>query len=375
VHVPHRSAGRSSVRGRPAARSIASPGCCSPRPPGCRRAVPSQPWICRSMVCDAARVWQRRPAGACRAATTTLLLLLAAPSRASIIVRIACADGGGDLVQTRGRTLLSEGFCDADHACDGICTFAFDPACPACLANQLSRGRDICSPDGYAESCPGIPAPPCPSGLPHIVLPLGPKGHAHKRIHFKLANEHFTFLLRCEVGRSCSAPPQSPPPGFPDVSGDWTLQETTTNTDCAPIALTDFQPSGTIRIVQNGVGLTACIDPAASAQGGFSPIGEGVVSGSTLSVSAGLAGYNGVDTYMLSLVAALPTSGMSTTASEQWSFRKDVPSMTPVCTRTATATMSRLPMPPCTTDDQCISMDPCMRCNGALRCALSPLCQ
>jgi hypothetical protein len=38
--------------------------------------------------------------------------------------------------------------------------------------------------------------------------------------------------------------------------------------------------------------------------------------------------------------------------------------------------MSELPMPACTTDDECVAMDACMRCDrSTLRCALSPLCQ
>jgi hypothetical protein len=68
---------------------------------------------------------------------------------------------------------------------------------------------------------------------------------------------------------------------------------------------------------------------------------------------------------------------VSTTVSEQWTILQENPPNTPVCTRTATATMSRRLMPPCTADEQCFAIDPCMRCDRATlrRCALSPLCQ
>jgi hypothetical protein len=310
------------------------------------------------------------------AATITTLMLLAAPALSATTIRIMCADGGGDLFEWNGHTILSAGFCDADHDCDGICTFAFNPDCPVCLADQLSRRR-VCSPDAYVEVCPGLPALPCPSGLPHVVLPLGRgrKGLAHKRIQFKFGKRHVTLLLRCEPGRACVAPPQAPPPGVPDVGGDWSLQETTANTDCASSVIDALRPPIGVRLAQDGVGLTACIEPQGGATGDVPPFGQGAVSGSTLSLSAtGFSDYEGLHTFAMSLVAPLPVSGTSTTASEQWSIRQADAARTLVCTRTATATMSRSPMPPCTSDEQCMAMDACMRCKG-FRCALSPLCQ
>jgi hypothetical protein len=316
---------------------------------------------------------QRRHAGALTTVTMSALILLAVPVLSDTL-RITCADGGGDLFEGHGHTVWSPGFCDADHACDGFCTFTFDPRCAVCLGNY--SGRLTCSPDGNAEVCPGLPALPCPSGLPHVVLNnLGEKRHVQKRLHFTFAKRHFTLILRCEFGRGCPVPPQAPPPGVPDVGDVWSLQETTANTDCPASLLTGLRPPAAIRLSQNGVGITACIDPQDSGPDSMSPLGQGIVSDSTLSVSSGPIGW-GIDTYTLSLVAPVPVSGTSTTVSEQWTFRQDNPARTPVCTRTATATMARRPMPPCTADEHCVAIGPCMRCNKhTLQCALSPLCQ
>ncbi len=309
-----------------------------------------------------------------RLTTTIILALLVVASRATsgTTLRVTCADGGGDLFEGNGRTVLSAGFCDADHTCDGQCTFAFNPECAVCLGRF--SGRLVCSPDAHEEVCPGLPPLPCPSGLPHVVLSLGNRAHAQKRMRFKVAKRSFTLILRCDYPSACPAQPQAPPPGMPDVAGDWSLQETTADTDCAPSVSAGLRPPGSIRFSQDAVGLQACIDPEDDARGDTSPLGQGIVSASTIGMSARDA-YDGLHVYELSLVAPPPTND-AMTASEHWSIMQESPPMNPVCTRTATATMSRRPMPECTGDAECIAIDPCMRCDrSVLRCALSPLCQ
>jgi hypothetical protein len=80
-------------------------------------------------------------------------------------IRVTCADGGGDLVEGNGYSILSAGLCDVDHTCDGFCTFAFDPDCPLIMVGDL-----LYSPGGFGVACPGLPAFPCPSALPHAEL-------------------------------------------------------------------------------------------------------------------------------------------------------------------------------------------------------------
>jgi hypothetical protein len=192
-------------------------------------------------------------------------------------------------------------------------------------------------------------------------------------MRFKVAKRSFTLMLRCEYPSACPAQPQPPPPGIPNVAGDWSIHETTADTDCSPTVTQFLRPPGSVRFSQDGVGLHACIDPEDDARGDRSPLGQGIVSASTIEMSAGysLVGY----VYQPNLVTSPPTND-TMTATEQWSILQATPPMAPVCTRTATATMSRRPMAPCTGDDECIAMDPCMRCDrSVLRCALLPLCQ
>jgi hypothetical protein len=302
------------------------------------------------------------------------LLALASPARPGTALRITCSDGGGDLFEGHGRSVLSSGFCDTDHTCDGNCTFAFNPECAVCLGRF--SGRLTCSPDGHEEVCPLLPPPPCPSGLPHVVLSLGNKGHAHKRMRFRVGRRSFTLILRCDYGHACGAQPQPPPPGIPNVDGDWDLQETTADTDCAPSVATYLRPPGSVRLAQDGFGLTACFDPEDDASSRMSPVGQGTVSNSTLDISASVVDFDGSHSYALNVVGPLPGDATSTTVSEQWSILQGDPPKTVLCSRTATATMSRRPTPPCTGDAECIAIDPCMRCDrSVLRCALNPLCQ
>lgn len=307
--------------------------------------------------------------------TTIVVAVAAFASRATAgtALRITCVDGGGDLFEGNGRTVLSAGFCDTDHTCDGNCTFAFNPECAVCLGDF--RGRFVCSPDAHEVACPGLPSPPCPSSLPHVVLSLGNHGHAHERMRFRFGKRSFTLMLRCDYPAACPAPPRAPPRGIPNVVGDWSFQETTADTDCAPSVIAGLHSPASIRISQDAVGLRACMEPEADARGDVSPLGQGIASASTFSIGTS-GGYDGVHGYELSLVAPSPTND-TTTASEQWSILQGSSLTTPpVCTRTATATMSRRPMPSCTADADCIAIDPCMRCDrSVLRCALSPLCQ
>jgi hypothetical protein len=280
-------------------------------------------------------------------------------------IRITCADGGGDLVEGNGHSVFSAGLCDVDHTCDGYCTFAFDPYCPICLS-QFS-GAFTCSPDAHEEACPGLPVFPCASDLPHVVLTLGQKRQAHMRMHVRIKQRHFTLLLRCEYPGSCTSPLYQPPlpQNVPDLTGDWQIQETAADTDCSSIVVHRLKTPPTVRLVQTGLAVFAC---------GLGM--QGSVLDSTLNLGTPPTDFDGIDAYTERVSGALPTDGGPITVTESWSLtRVEPPAGLTICTRTATASMSRLPALPCHNDAECIAADACTRCSNVRLCTRSPFCQ
>jgi len=286
-------------------------------------------------------------------------------------IRITCEDGGGDLVEGGGHSVLSAGFCDADHSADGFCTFAFNPLCPSCLL----RTR-FCSPDAHAESCPGLGPMPCPSSLPHHVLPAPRREfqQTHRRIHVREGRFHASFILRCQ--RDLGSPAALRP-----LSGDWMLTETGAAGDCPPDIASAVKTPPAVRIAQTGPLVLACLNVDGSADWIPAVAAQGIVTESALLLTTGICcdadvPRTALETYSLTLSTMSSPGGDTIQASEVAHVQPAEPLAGGVtCTKTAAVTLSRaLAGAACSGDADCLSTDHCGRCKeegGGHR----PLCQ
>jgi len=298
----------------------------------------------------------------------TPLLLIAALAVAvphisfAATIRITCADGGGDLIEAGGRSLLSVGLCDVDRTADGYCTFAFVPACPSCLLRTIP-----CSPDGLLEACSGPPAFPCPYSVPHYVLPTPRRAfhRTHRRIHVHSGTYHATFVLRCEIGLGLGVfATQIDSSATPNLIGDWTLTETGGSTTDCPVQVTqDLTTPSLIRVAEQGNAVRACLDLHVD----YPPTANGTVSEAGFVIDTGDLGL-----YSESIASTSAPNADMVAVTEHWLVPP--PPHTLFCASKDDATMFRVPPIPCQNDADCLTQDACTRCVQA-RCLRSPLCQ
>ena len=315
--------------------------------------------------------WRSRALRHAASSVLVTILVLSPPTPFAAPIRITCVDGGGDLLEGGGRSLLSAGFCDADHSADGFCTFAFDPLCPSCLL-----GTRACSPDAHVESCPGLGPIPCPSPLPHYVLPAPRRlfQQKHRRIHVRVGRFRASFILRCRRGLGSSAAVQP-------LSGDWTLTETGAGGDCPPDIASAVKTPTVMRIAQTGSLLSACLNVDGSVDWSSAAAAQGIVSEYGMLLTAGNCCYadvprRAVETYSLTFSSMSSPSGDTIQTSEESQVQAADPLVGGLtCTKTAEVTITRvLTAVACNADTDCLNTDHCGRCMQG-RCSRSPLCQ
>jgi hypothetical protein len=155
-----------------------------------------------------------------------------------------------------------------------------------------------------------------------------------------------------------------------ELTGDWSLSETTSATDCpadiAAGAASRFS-SSPVRLIEQNDAVAAC---GPSANFPFSFGGTVSADGIVLTSAGGVKGKEGTLRYGAAsfLDYARTITGGQTQAdgsiqvSEQWTFYPPTFELGPVvCTRTATAVLTPVRVP-CTSHANCLASGPCERC-------------
>lgn len=293
------------------------------------------------------------------------LLDARSPALARPTVKGTLRDGGGGAFVANG---FRDSIRDADAECDGLCTFSIYYGNRACVRCMIGPGAEYCTPD-YVDGCVEHILGPCGTANPHVTVtvPQAP-GRAGRR---QVDVDGVRYVLRCRSRKQCSPTATLPRAAGTELTGDWTLTETTSATDCpsnvAESATTRFA-SSQLRLIQADDALSAC---GPSANFPFSFGGAVSADGILLTSAGGVHGKEGGLTIgpMSSLDYARTISGGQAQAdgsipvSESWTFYPSTFELGPVvCTRTATAVLTPIRVP-CASHADCLaSGDACERC-------------
>jgi hypothetical protein len=284
-------------------------------------------------------------------------------------VHVTCRDGGKTATLERGNVLSRYPLCDLDAACDGVCTFSFQPACLSCYLNLTLSPGPVCSPDASEVCAPAIDPAPCPPRTALYAVALTGAKPRTRVVRFprdgRIARS--VVVLRCLPAKRehCATTTTTTlSPGLPDLTGDWTLTETTVSGDCPP-GLTE--PVGTllhdhpeIGILQTGNALEACGDGIVQTAGELSPSSFSFDTG----MCCGRSDATSMELYDFSqrLSGQLPGPGGVISVMGEWNFKRDgSPPGGASCTRTSQALLVRS-QHACQTNADCIAIDPCLRC-------------
>jgi hypothetical protein len=254
--------------------------------------------------------------------------------------------------------------CDVDQRRDGICTFSFPASCVHCRLHP----RACPSPDSYESAClDSFPSPPCASQTPRYAVRAGATARGSQRV---VRAGRLRFVLRCRP--SSDAPEQ--PPHLDPLTDDWVFEAAGVTTDCDP-TLADaagmiLGTSHPLRLVQNGSGLSGCIDRFFEYHDGGSTSGESFVleTGPCCSITVG----DGLADFSHHLEGHGPLDGPTLAALARWDFRH-YPAPASGCTWTLDGTMTRLSAA-CSGDDECVAAEACARCVSG-RCRPLPACR
>ena len=261
-----------------------------------------------------------------------------------------------------GRTYQHSLLCDVDHACDGICTFAFEDRYAECLVRKPFTRH--CPPSiGELTSAPGLA--PCPSGVPHYALTWESQTSTRRVVK----HGGVRFMLRCLANASCGTTTTSTlPPGLRDYSGDWEVTIAPVRNDC-PAGLEGVvnRPSQ-LMVVQQGTRLSGC---------GAISTSKGTVSesGFVLALKPNCCFYNGSmgRGARLSREFQATIDGKRMQVVDRWDLVPLPPLSPQPCEIVAWGTMERL-VTPCQNDRECLErVDTCSRCIGGT-CIRRPGC-
>jgi hypothetical protein len=265
-------------------------------------------------------------------------------------VRVRCEDGGTSRFTGFGRSFRAAGMCDVDATCDGICTYALNEPCTRC---RLGRGCP--SPGSFEQACsPDYFDAPCPSSVPTLAVALKPGA---KRGRGKVRIGKTTFLLRCR--RKCV--PAEPRPGESSLTGKWIVDETVAENTCQANIGGDFVRQHVLTLEQEGADLHGCIDEH------LNFYDSGTVSATSFDLRTGECCSLVADDYSFDYAEQVSGVLSPTTdvipVTHRWDFYPFAPGhgTTPVCSLTATGTMTKVTHP-CSAHTECITIDACTRC-------------
>lgn len=300
-----------------------------------------------------------------------LVVILIPATAAFAVVHVTCRDGDSTARLQQGTHHAKYPLCDLDNACDGVCTFSFLPECVSCY---LKLDENTCSPDAAAFACPpAVHTAPCPPDDPVYAVAL--RGTKPRTRVVRTPREGRlapkVFVLRClppKDGQCAASATTSTtlPPGTPELTGDWTLTETSIMDTCpqgvtTPIGM-QLHDHPEVGIDQIGTDLMACGAGIMQTSGTLSPTGFLLDTGVCCSVSGRPTGYYN---FSQRFSGALPLQGDQTTVLGQWIFTPNGSSPGRAsCSRTSTAILQRSAPHLCQTSADCIQLDPCLRCTS-----------
>jgi hypothetical protein len=271
------------------------------------------------------------------------VVILLSATATFAVVHVTCRDGDPTARIQQGSHHAKYPLCDLDNACDGVCTFSFWRSCLGCY---LKLGENTCSPDAAAFACPpAVHTAPCPPDTPTYAVSLRDTKPRIRVVRTpregRLAPK--VFVLRCLPPKpgQCAANTTTSttiPPGTPELTGDWTLTETSVVDTCPQGATSSIgvqlHDHPEVGIDQIGTDLMACGVGIVQTSGTLSPASFLLDTGVCCSV--------GPYDFSQRLSGALPLRGDRTTVMGQWILtpNRTSPGIAP-CSRTSTAILQR----------------------------------